>query len=275
MNLVGASIEPMPEGFSLTKGEHIGISITEDDIIEVKEQGANCLIGKLWTEKKINNEAFKTVLARIWKVEGSISFKELQDNLWIFKFFDEEIKQRLMIGRPCLFDRQVLALNDFDGLKPPSQMDFSHSPCWIQVHDMPLLCMTKVVELGRYLRLRVNIDLTKPLERGRALLMGGKSILVSFKYEQLPLFCFHCGRIIHGSKVSNRPKTRRMNSTEEEKQWGFWLRVEELGKLVVKVLEQVEQTGLRRRWRTNHPTGTRRLVQLERGHRPHLSETLR
>jgi hypothetical protein len=28
---------------------------------------------------------------------------------------------------------------------PSSQMKFTHSPFWIQVHDMPLLCMNKVV----------------------------------------------------------------------------------------------------------------------------------
>ena len=36
-------------------------------------------------------------------------------------------------------------MNDFDGRTPLSQMEFKHSPFWIQVHDMPLLCMTKTV----------------------------------------------------------------------------------------------------------------------------------
>lgn len=74
---------------------------------------------------------------------------------------------------------------------------------------MPLLSMTKQIgekigaSLGeleevdmagdgngwrRYLCIRVIIDLLKPLERGRALILNGKSYWVQFKYEKLLLF---------------------------------------------------------------------------------------
>jgi hypothetical protein len=85
----------------------------------------------------------------------------------------------------------------------------------VQVYDMPLTCMNREVGhmigatiglveevdvtgdgvgWGRCLRIRVDIDLTKPLHRGRALIINGKSILVC---EKLPHFCYHCGRIYH------------------------------------------------------------------------------
>lgn len=53
----------------------------------------------------------------------------------------------------------------------------------------------KGVEVGwrRGLRIKVVIDITNPLERGRALVIEGKSLWISFKYEKLPLFCFNCG----------------------------------------------------------------------------------
>lgn len=124
-------------------------------------------------------------------------------------FSDGEDKRRVLEGH--LFDRHIFALQDFDGQTPPSRMNFNHSPIWIQIHDMLLVCMTKsvgskigdsigklesvdVANLGtgwrRYLRIRVNIDLMKPLERGRALHLDDKVTWVSFKYEKLPLFCF-------------------------------------------------------------------------------------
>lgn len=83
---------------------------------------------------------------------------------------------------------------------------------------MPLLCMTKGIGTkiamsmgileevdvasdgvgwGRCLRLRVVIDLSKPLEWGRALLLKGKSCWVNFKYEKLSLLCFTCGRVLY------------------------------------------------------------------------------
>jgi hypothetical protein len=69
-----------------TKGEKEGIVITEDDVGEIRAQGEYCLIGKIWAEKKINKEAFKTVLSRIWRAEGCVSFKEIQENLWVIEF---------------------------------------------------------------------------------------------------------------------------------------------------------------------------------------------
>ena len=105
----------------------------------------------------------------------------------------------------------MLVINEYNGNIPPSQLEFNQSPFWVQVHEMPLVCMNKSVGTkigssmgtleeinvagdgmgwGTYLRLRVILDITKPLDRGRAINLGGKSTWVEFKYEKLPLFCF-------------------------------------------------------------------------------------
>jgi hypothetical protein len=240
-------IDQLCSKISLTDGEKVGISITEGEVEEVRKKGELCLVGRLWSEKKTNKEAFKSVLSGIWRLRGRVFFKEIQDNLWLFEFTKADDKRRVLEGRPWSFDRQMIVINDFDGKITPSQMVFTHSPFWIQVHDMPLLCMSKTVgtkignslgELedvdmardgegwGRCLRLRVTIDLTKPLERGRALKLGDKSNWVMFKYEKLPLFCFHCGRIVHDSKGCTARKNPGRLSDEGEKEWGTWLRVE-------------------------------------------------
>jgi hypothetical protein len=171
---------------SLTDGEQEGIKVDELDVLEAKVIAGKCLIGKLWADRSVNQEAFKTVFSNIWRIVGSVKFKELKDNIWVFEFSDDRDKMRVLDGRPWSFDRQILVLNDFDGSKPPSQLEFNHSAFWVQVHDMPLLCMNKNVgtkignslgELedvdvagnglgwGSYLRLRVTIDITKPLDR--------------------------------------------------------------------------------------------------------------
>jgi hypothetical protein len=116
-----------------------------------------------------------------------VVFKELQDNLWLFEFDEEDDKNRVMAGRPWSFNRHILVSNEFDGQCPPFQMTFMHSPVWIQIHDMPLLCMTKGIgskiraslgELedvdvagdgvgwGRCFKIRVSIDLTNLWSKG-------------------------------------------------------------------------------------------------------------
>lgn len=168
-------------------------------------------MGKIGTERKVNKESFKSMLTRLWRIRGLVVFQEVQDNVWLFELSDGGDKRRILEGCPWSFDRQILVLNEFDGSTPPSQMQFTHSPFWVQVHDMPLLCMTKIVATkigesmgkledvdmagnraswGRWLRIQVKLNLRQPLEIGRALLLMGKSHWVTIKYEKLPLFSY-------------------------------------------------------------------------------------
>lgn len=70
------------------------------------------------------------------------------------------------------------------------------------------------------------MDLTKPLERGRTLLVARKTYWVSFKYEKLPLFCFSCGRIVHEPSGCPIRSLSRGTVTGGEAQWRTWLKVE-------------------------------------------------
>jgi hypothetical protein len=232
---------------SLSEREKVEISVSEGEVAEVREIGGRCLIGKIGPEKQVNREAFQSVMSRLWRMAGTVVFKEVSDNIWIFEFTEEEYKKRVMEGRPWSFDRQILVLNEFDGQCLPAKMEFITSPFWIQVHDMPLICMTKGVGKkigdslgvledidiagdgagwGRCLRIRVSIDLSRPLERGRMMNVGGQSYWVIFKYEKLPLFCFRCGCVIHGIKGCPVSNQKRMSGGEEGKEWGVWLRAE-------------------------------------------------
>ena len=109
-------------------GENIGISISEGDVAADIEKGERCLVGRIGGERKVNKEAFKTVLSQIWRMVGSVTFQEVQDNVWVFEFEDVDDKKRVMEGRPWSFDRQIIVLNDLDGSVPPAQMMFTHSP---------------------------------------------------------------------------------------------------------------------------------------------------
>jgi hypothetical protein len=241
-------LEKLCGSISLTEGEKVGLTITEGEVDEVRAQGGRCLVGKVWMGRRANKEAFKTVLSRIWRIFHGVIFKELDDNIWLFEFEDVDDMRSVLGGRPWSFDRQMLVVKEFDGMTPASQIDFNYSPFWVQIHDMPLLCMTKGIgskigeSMGRFLdidlagdgagwgrclRIRVEIDLSKPLERGRALNLKGTSHWVMFKYEKLPMFCFDCGRVIHGVKGCPVSRSSRLNSTTGAKEWGVWLRADD------------------------------------------------
>jgi len=187
-------------------------------------------------------------MARLWKMEGEVIFKELFDNTWLLEFSVVTDKKRVQEGTPWLFDRSVLVLKEVEENISPLQMDFSISPFWIQIHDLPLGCMTREVgykigaSIGRVedvrvpgdggswsrgLRVRVQVDITKPLERGRVLKLNGKQAWVAFRYEKLPHFCFHCGRILHNKMPCSGSQGVNQEGKGTLKPWGVWLRVED------------------------------------------------
>ena len=51
---------------------------------------------------------------------------------------------------------------------------------------------------GPFLRIQVDIDITKPLMRGKMIpIEGAEKVWVFFKYERLPTFCYRCGILGH------------------------------------------------------------------------------
>jgi hypothetical protein len=74
---------------------------------------------------------------------------------------------------------------------------------------------------GEFLRVKILMDLAKPLQRGRKINIEGKAHWIHFQYERLPRFCFQCGAICHGK--SGCPK-RSSFRQQEPNQYGMWLR---------------------------------------------------
>jgi hypothetical protein len=233
--------------FSLREEETVGVSLETPEIVPMVNRGRSCLVGKLVADRIIPKEFYKTPLMRAWKPAGSASFNVIGENMFIVEFENEWDKARIMEGRPWLFDGNLVSLAEFDGLTPPAKINFDRASFWIRMYNLPLACMGRntgqkigatvgVVEdvdvleedagWGEYLRVRILIDLTKPLARGRMLHLQDRSTWVAFKYEKLPKFCFTCGLIKHDSKGCEKDGGQSKTGETEEQQYGTWLRVQ-------------------------------------------------
>ncbi|KAH1073221.1 hypothetical protein J1N35_025549 [Gossypium stocksii] len=119
-----------------------------------------------------------------------------------------------MEGQPWLFRKNLII---FDRLTKPmdrSQIKLTSAPFWIKIGLCPpefdkedLLHAIGVTFggiirfeiMGEFCRLRVKLDVQKPLQNGIFVSINPQSrSWIAFKYEKLPTFCFSCGKMGHG-----------------------------------------------------------------------------
>ena len=76
-----------------------------------------------------------------------------------------------------------------------------------------------------FIRIRVTIDLTKPLCRGwRITTAKGVDGWVSFRYERLPIMCYGCGMLTRNDRDCTSGSRSRGPQSVGDKPFGSWLR---------------------------------------------------
>ena len=233
--------------FSLIEDEALGFVMEDDAMGNSKVLDSHCLLGKLITERYFNKAALKSTMLRLWREGRGILVQDHGDNLFVFQFKDEFERKRVVNGSPWLFDKYLLALNEFDGSCPTTQIQFACSIFWVQLHGVPLFYMTKQtgerigkqlssveevdvpengVRWGSSLRVGLSIDVTKPIPRGRLVTFQSiGQMWISFKYERFPWLCFHCSILGHLEKGCVTKLRCGGKNIGETKQYGPWLRV--------------------------------------------------
>lgn len=164
----------------------------------------------------------------------------------VFQFIFQEVSDRdgILQGRPWLFDNQLLVLKSW--LEDQSWKDdgFNISPFWIQVCHIPPQWFSVatglrignmigtardvlLVKVGgkedHYLKIQVELDLTKPLLRGTMLKFKNSKSWVDFKYETLPTFYFYYGHLGHTKKLCSKMKHDLTKQCLLKEQFGNWL----------------------------------------------------
>lgn len=173
---------------------------------------------------------------------------ELGDGLLQFKFSMECQLNWVWNNGPWCFDNQILVLRRWEKGMAARSVTFTHMPIWVQVWGLPFDLITeeavqdirqalgKVIEVdckalktdqARFLRIKVEVPLEKPLRRGGpGVSPEGDEARVAFRYERLVGWCFAYGRVGHDVKECR-------SASEEErrvKPYGEWLKAGTRGK---------------------------------------------
>ncbi|TXG66887.1 hypothetical protein EZV62_008162 [Acer yangbiense] len=202
-----------------------------------------CLVGKVLTNKHVNREAFRTVMPKIWQT--TLDVEVVQDNTFLFYFRNQGDRFWILSGGPWTFDNCLLVLEKPSGVRDIISLAFNRVAFWLQIPNAPLLCMTKemgefighlIGELrdidvgitgecfGKYMRLKVAVDVSKPLKRFLRLeLEKGKESILLLRYEKLPEYCFHCGIIGHSYQDCGQRRGEDIGGSKDF-EYGPWMR---------------------------------------------------
>ncbi|KAA3470617.1 reverse transcriptase [Gossypium australe] len=235
----GGGVERESSEISLLADELIQLSIEKSLVVPSDKP---TLICSVWTKKHFNTESLRAQLKSIWKTKRKFDIQMVGQNLFLIVFDLEEDLESIMEGRPWLF-RKFLIL--FDRLINPIERDLiclTSSPYWIKIGPCPPEFDKKDLlhaigstfggvlrsEIsGDWCRLRVNLDVQKPLRRG-IFVSSDNSVKswIPFKFEKLPVFYFSCGRLDHGLNDCKLSDPAEKIRTREDPPYSIALKAE-------------------------------------------------
>ncbi|XP_035541689.1 uncharacterized protein LOC118344688 [Juglans regia] len=240
-------ISHLCKGLKLTEEEQQEYYLTEEEITFSQDISNSCLVALVAADREVNKGAFKATMTRLWNGEDVITFKDLGRNKFLLKFHNPIVRTKVLTSRPWSFDRNLICIQECKGSLALKDLDFSLEPFWLQLHDLPFAAMNKrtgeklgtsagkvimvdVDEKGRswggVLRVKVMINLSKPLTRGCVINVGDARSWIPFKYERLPSFCYYCGIVLHSQHRCSRHFSDGSTHTESPPQYGPWLRAD-------------------------------------------------
>lgn len=117
----------------------------------------------------------------------------------------------------------------------------------MRIHDLPFMVHNKItgervgnslgeaeevgeMKWGEYIRVRIKMDIIKPLVRKKKLIIGGIELVwIRFSYERLLDFCLYCSVIDHNHKDCTHWKDQKLSETKCALPYGNELRANQRG----------------------------------------------
>jgi hypothetical protein len=280
-------VERKLQSLRLSEAEKKGVKISKRGSSSTTSDKVQA-VGKVLSDRPARVDAIISNLGRIWCPFKGLECKDMGMNRFLFAFREAAGKKKALFDGPWTINKKLLVMEDFNPSKTLEEYEFKYIPIWVRAYGIPLGLMDKETgELlgdaigeflcvdvddngqaaGEYLRIKVKIDITKPLMRGTTLYLenddenksedenlvgeepdgeeNGK--VISFKYEFLPDFCYVCGIIGHNDRSCSRRLERG-----EQNQYGPWLRADVMKRSISE--EDRTRSGGERGgfWRTNN-----------------------
>jgi hypothetical protein len=129
----------------------------------------------------------------IWCPLKGLECCELGENRFLFTFHQPSGKNKALEDGPWMLADEILEMVDLDESKPLDELELNCVPIWVRISQIPIGMMNKTMSevlsnaigefieadigpggktVGPFLRVKVKLDIHKPLMRGLTLLVG-------------------------------------------------------------------------------------------------------
>ncbi|KAK1645789.1 hypothetical protein QYE76_063594 [Lolium multiflorum] len=222
------SIEELVGRMKLTPAESTRLFI--DDREDVQATPIWALAGKILSAKIFGIQTIADVLRPAWGNPKGLVFRDGGPNLFVAELPAERDRDRIWERSPWNLNKHAVVLENFKRSQRPSELRFDRLPIWIRVMNLPFnlhddhgeriagnigefISIDKTNKMrvsGKFLRARVSINVNEPLQRWIAIdsTLREACDWYDIKFEQLPFFCFSCGRLGHNDLVCPDPGER-------------------------------------------------------------------
>ena len=228
------------ENLSLSDKEKQDFTLPEDH-----RKGEFVIAAKFLTSRFLQMEAVARTFKQIWRFNNGFRIRNQGNNTVLFVFDNLADVEKILNSQPWSFDKHLIIMQRYANDGPVNELSFNKVPFWVQVHDIPCSFLTRKIaeklcdvvgevqksigavddDGGSFFRVRVLVDITLPLCRGRVIsLPNGSKSWVNFKYERLPNICYWCGRLDHNDRDCELWIESNGTLTAEQQQYDSRLR---------------------------------------------------
>ncbi|TVU00141.1 hypothetical protein EJB05_54451, partial [Eragrostis curvula] len=174
-------------------------------------------VGRFYSRQDFYVGALFNEMADAWGLREPVKARALDDQRFLLYFEKKSLYDYVVNGGPWRHKGDAFIVVPYDGFTPPSEVSIEKVNLWIRIFNVPEDLMTTgfacncgkqlgdVVTVGGavrdFLRVRVAFPLEKPLKPKLLVRVKERGIFTfKLKYENVPYFCFICGRIGHARR---------------------------------------------------------------------------
>ncbi|KAM0860821.1 hypothetical protein ACQ4PT_046297 [Festuca glaucescens] len=213
------NLDEMLQHLELRDDELEDVVLGAAAVEEFRKEARWLAIGRVMTSRSFSTGALFEKMKAVWNLSREPRCREVGENLFIFQMHCLGDWKKVVQQGPWTFRGWGVLIEDYDGLIDPEKFTFGGMYAWAQIHGIPELYQkevvvddlarrvgkTKEVQMapklfyeGNYVRIRVIIDVSKPLMPFVSLSITGEGRKrLAVKYEKISYFCKSYGLLGH------------------------------------------------------------------------------